>query len=162
MPKKITGSLDELDRLIAEVKEYKQQFEARAILFIQKIAEVGVQEASFRFTTAIYSGDNDVTVTLEPTATGWTITADGQAVAFIEFGAGVHHNTAEPYPNPRPAGIVGIGKYGKCFGKRQAWGFYQDGTLIITHGTPAAMPLYYATVEMERKIEQVAREVFGR
>jgi hypothetical protein len=38
-----------------------------------------------------------------------------------------------------------IGSYGKGRGKGRAWGYYGDGgELIITHGTPAQMPLYRA------------------
>ena len=90
------------------------------------LALIGAREASIRFTTAMYDGTNDVQVEVTPTNKGWVITAKGDAVCFIEFGAGVYHNTAEPYPNPRPEGVVGIGEYGKGYGKRKAWGFYND------------------------------------
>ena len=105
---------------------------------------------------------NDSSVTLETIAGGYCIKAEGKAVAFIEFGAGVYHNSGEPYPKPRPDGIVGIGQYGKGLGKRQAWGFKDDsGELVITHGNPAAMPMWYASEEMRKNILKIAKEVFG-
>ena len=127
-----------------------------------RLGEIGVREASVRFTTAIYDGVNDSSVSLETISDGYCIKAEGKAVAFIEFGAGVYHNPGEPYPKPRPTGIVGIGEYGKGRGKRQAWGFKDDsGNLVITHGNPAAMPMWYASEEMRNNILKIAKEVFG-
>lgn len=127
-----------------------------------RLGEIGVREASVRFTTAIYDGVNDSSVSLETISDGYCIKAEGKAVAFIEFGAGVYHNPGEPYPKPRPTGIVGIGEYGEGRGKHQAWGFKDDsGNLVITHGNPAAMPMWHASEEMRNNILKIAREVFG-
>ena len=151
-----------IDNAIKELRAYKYSIEQKKDKLLEKLASIGVKEASVRFTTAMYDGVNDSHVTLETTSTGYTIVAEGKAVAFIEFGAGVYHNPGEPYPNPRPSGIVGIGEYGKGHGKRQAWGFKDDsGELVITHGNPAAMPLWYASEEMRNNILKIAREVFG-
>jgi hypothetical protein len=110
----------------------------------------------------MYDGTNDVSVKLDETNNGYVIVADGNAVAFIEFGAGVYHNTSEPYPNPRPQGIVGIGEYGKGMGKRKAWGYKDENdTLVITRGNPAAMPMWYASEEIKKSVLRVAKEVFG-
>lgn len=147
---------------IKELKAYQKSLEAKTRQLLEKLGEIGVKEASVRFTTAIYDGVNDSSVTLKPIDGGYCIVAEGNAVAFIEFGAGVYHNPGEPYPNPRPDGIVGIGEYGKGYGKRQAWGFRdEDGELVITHGTPAAMPMWYASEEMRKAIKQKFVEVFG-
>jgi hypothetical protein len=57
---------------------------------------------------------------------------------------------------------VGIGEYGKGYGKRQAWGFRDEsGELVVTHGNPAAMPMWYASEEMRNSIKQKFVEVFG-
>ncbi len=147
---------------IKEMKSYRDSIAAKMDKLLEKLAYIGVKEASVRFTTAIYDGVNDSSVTLEPIKDGYCIRAEGRAVAFIEFGAGVYHNPGEPYPNARPAGIVGIGEYGKGYGKRQAWGFRDDsGELVITHGTPAAMPMWYASEEMRNAILATFKEVFG-
>jgi hypothetical protein len=162
--KKISFSLssESIKAAIAEVNKYKKWVAAKTALLAEKLALIGAQEASIRFATAIYDGVNDVEVTVAPTTNGWVISAKGNAVAFIEFGTGVYHNPSEPYPNPRPDGIVGIGEYGQGKGKRKAWGYYDDsGELVVTHGSPAAMPLWYATTEMYRQVLTVAREVFG-
>ena len=61
-------------------------------------------------------------------------------------------------------------------GKRHSWYYYGDpgtnGVLgkvtkdgkqaVMTHGNPAAMPMYYATTEMRDNLVDIAREVFRR
>ena len=155
-------SASSIDNAIKELKAFQYSLEQKKDKLLEELANIGVKEASVRFTTAMYDGVNDSSVTLETISNGYCIKAEGKAVAFIEFGAGVYHNPGEPYPNPRPSGIVGIGEYGKGHGKRQAWGFRDDsGELVITHGNPAAMPMWYASEEMRSKILKIAREVFG-
>lgn len=155
-------SSSSIQNAITELKAYRDSLDAKLKKLLEELAYIGVKEASVRFTTAIYDGVNDSSVTLETIKDGYCIKAEGKAVAFIEFGAGVYHNPGEPYPNPRPSGIVGIGEYGKGYGKRQAWGFRDEsGELVITHGTPAAMPMWYASEEMRDSILQKFKEVFG-
>lgn len=165
MAKKVINmglSASSIDSAIAELKAYRSSLERKKDKLLEKLANIGVKEASIRFTTAMYDGVNDSSVTLTNIPDGYCILAEGKAVAFIEFGAGVYHNPGEPYPNPRPSGIVGIGEYGKGFGKRQAWGFKDEsGELVITHGNPAAMPMWYASEEMRSNILKIAKEVFG-
>jgi hypothetical protein len=159
---KIGLSSKSISQAIKELKSFRDSLEAKTDKFLKELGEIGVKEASVRFTTAIYDGVNDSSVTLKPIDDGYCIVAEGKAVAFIEFGAGVYHNPGEPYPNPRQEGIVGIGEYGKGYGKRQAWGFRnEDGELVITHGTPAAMPMWYASEEMRKAIANKFKEVFG-
>ena len=147
---------------IRELKTYRDSIDAKKYRLLEELTKIGLKEASVRFTTAMYDGVNDSNVRAELTHFGYRIVAEGKAVAFIEFGAGVYHNPSEPYPNPRPAGIVGIGEYGKGYGKRQAWGFKDEsGELVITHGNPAAMPMWYASEEMRDAILKTFKEVFG-
>lgn len=159
-----------INKALRELEKFKQEILDKEKQFLKALAEIGVQEASIRFTTAIYDGINDVTVTLDDFDGGYVIKAEGAAVAFIEFGSGVYHNAGEPYPNPRPDGIVGIGEFGKGRGKRRAWyykgepgtnGEVQKNGVVKTRGNPAAMPMWYASEEMKRSILQIAREVFG-
>ena len=160
----------DIDRAIREVEQYKKDLLEKEKRILEHLAVCGFHEASIRFTTAIYDGINDVTVDIKDTPKGYAIEARGKAVAFIEFGSGVYHNTGEPYPNPRPEGVVGIGEYGQGKGKRRAWyykgepgsnGELQKNGVVKTRGNPAAMPMWYATEEMRRSILQIAREVFG-
>lgn len=160
--KKITFALDEksISSAIKELERYKQWVDKKTKLLCEKLALIGANEASVRFASAIYDGQNDAEVSIKPTGNGWIICASGQSIAFIEFGSGVYHNPSEPYPLPRPAGVVGIGEYGKGKGKQLMWGYYDNGELVLTRGNPASMPMYYATQEMEREVLRIAQEVF--
>ena len=152
-----------ISQAIRELKSFRDSLEAKTKVFLEELAHIGVQEASIRFTTAMYDGVNDSSVTLKPIEGGFCIVAEGKAVAFIEFGAGVYYNPSGPYyPTEKPDWVVGIGEYGKGHGKRKAWGFYDDsGELVITHGTPATMGMWYASQEMRNAIVSKFKEVFG-
>lgn len=159
---KCTLDKQDIDRAIKELKAYKRDFLQKEKRLLEGLAEIGIKEASVRFTTAMYDGTNDVSVRLNKAKNGYVIEAKGNAVAFIEFGAGVYHNGSEPYPNSRPEGVVGIGEYGKGMGKRRAWGYKNENDeLVITRGNPAAMPMWYASEEIKNSVLRVVREVFG-
>ena len=148
---------------IKQLEFYRDSLEVKMDWMLEELALIGVREASFRFTTALYDGVNDTDVSMEPIDGGYCIKAKGHAVFFIEFGSGVYHNPSEPYPDPRPKGVVGIGEYGKGYGKRPAWGYKNgDGEVVITRGNPAAMPMWYASEEMQNAILQKFKEVFGK
>jgi hypothetical protein len=158
----MTLSTSSIKDAITELKAYRDSLDRKKDKLLEELANIGVKEASVRFTTAMYDGVNDSHVTLKSISNGYAILAEGHAVAFIEFGAGVYHNPGEPYPDPRPDGIVGIGEYGKGYGKRNTWVFRDGaGEKVFTHGNPAAMPLWYASEEMRSKITKIAKEVFG-
>ena len=153
---------DDIEGAIKELKAYKQYFLQKEKELLKGLAEIGFKEASVRFTSAMYDGMNDVSVSWDESNNGCVIVAEGQAVAFIEFGAGVYYNGSESYPNPRPQGIVGIGEYGYGRGKRRAWGYKNENDeLVITRGNPAAMPMWYASEEIKNSVLRVAKEVFG-
>ena len=159
---KMDLSTSSIDNAIKEIKAFRDSLNTKKYRLLEELTKIGLGEASVRFTTAMYDGVNDSDVKAELTHFGYRIVAQGHAVFFIEFGAGVYHNPGEPYPDPRPKGVVGIGEYGKGYGKRQAWGFVDDtGDVVVTHGNPAAMPMWYASEEMQRNILKIAKEVFG-
>ena len=72
------------------------------------------------------------------------VIARGEDAVWVEFGAGVHYNGSagtSPHPKGSELGFT-IGGYGKGMGKKDVWGFYEDGELRLTHGAPATMPMY--------------------
>lgn len=160
---KFTLSSASIQNAIKSVEAFRDSLERKTNEMLEKLSYIGAKEASIRFTRAIYdAGVNDSTVSTETIDGGYCIKAEGKAVAFIEFGAGVCHNSGEPYPNPRPSGIVGIGEYGEGHGKQNTWGFTDEsGQLHITHGNPAAMPMWHASEEMRKEITRLFMEVFG-
>lgn len=164
MPKTIRFSLlnaDSIKRAIKELKAYKKDFVRKCNEFAQKVAEIGRDEADRRFTLAVYDGQKDISIDVVEGKTGFLVEAKGDAVAFIEFGAGVHYNGSGSYPLPKPEGVVPIGQYGYKLGRFDSWSFQENNVIITTHGNPAYMPMYFASVEMQSKLTDIAREVFG-
>lgn len=159
---KMSLDADSINSAIAELMAYRSSLEQKKETLLKELANIGLKEAQVRFTGAMYDGVNDVNVTMQGTYPGYVILAKGKAVAFIEFGAGVYYNSGASYPGNKPQGIVGIGEYGKGYGKRQAWGYKDDNdNLVITRGNPAAMPMWYASEEMRSNILKIFKEVFG-
>ena len=64
-----------------------------------------------------------------------------------------------PHPKGAELGYT-IGSMGRN-GRKKAWGYYQNGALVLTHGTPASMPLYNATVMVCNEIDRIAWEIFA-
>lgn len=180
MSRKIVVELskDAIDKAIKELNDYKKWVNRKTKELLEQLSLIGIQEASIRFSGAQYDGTNDTKLETKESFDGtnyvYTIVAGGQAVCFIEFGAGVYYNSAG-YPLQKPAGVVGIGEYGEKKGTQNTWAYYGEnpgsngvlresakGSVVITHGNPAAMPMYYAGSEMKQKILSIAKEVFER
>lgn len=161
---KMDLSPQSIDKAINEVKQYRKWVQEKTNQLAERLAMIGIKEASIRFNGAFIDSavGNDTQLSVERTANGYEVVARGTQVWFIEFGTGVYYNGSEPYPNPpgRPEGVGGIGSYGKGKGNNDFWYYKDEDGKHRTHGMPAAMPMYYATVEMENNIRRIAREVF--
>lgn len=168
----------EINRAIKQLDEYKRRLTRVGETIARRLADEGLQVAAMRFSGAAYDGTNDVQVTIDESGSKCTLLASGKAVCFIEFGTGVHYNSVGTYPLPRPDGVSEIGTYGKGHGKQDVWRYQGDpgtngvlmtpeddptvkSSYVLTQGNPAAMPMYYASVEMRDKIGQIAREAFA-
>lgn len=158
---------------IREIEAYKRRLSKIKDDICLNLAKIGMQEASVRFASAQYDGTNDSVVTIEQMENGYKVVASGNAVAFIEFGTGVHYNAGVSYPLEKPSGIVGIGEYGKKQGKKDEWRYNGDPgtngelrtsssgeTYVVTHGNPAQMPMYNALTAMRSEVERIVREAF--
>lgn len=180
--KTISFSLDtkSVNQAIRELQRYRDEFPQKIARLRQMIAERIQWTAQQGFNVAI-AGDtflrvdgknkmsiqpysSDVTVTVSHDDTVSTVLADGDQAVFIEYGAGVYHNGA-PGDSPHPWGLeqgFAIGTYDKGKGVRNVWGYKDaDETVILTHGTPAAMPMYRGAEEAIRALDEMVREVFG-
>ena len=139
----------------------------------RRLAELGCTRAKLDFSNAIYDGENDVEVNIKPIDNGYAVVASGNAVMFIEFGAGVYYNGSGSYPGELEPGVVGIGEYGQGRGKNNWWyysGPLGNGTgepstkvpgLNITHGNPPAAAMYHAKREVQDAKDRIANEVFN-
>lgn len=168
---KIKVNLANINGAIKAIEDFRDNFEKRQREFLMKLAEIGVAVAEARFKSAVYDGTNDVEVE-KPV---WirdnciAVRASGQAVTFIEFGAGVHYG--EQHEKAADLGFT-RGGYGKGQGKHDFW-FYkgEPGTngkqsttvpgLIYTHGNPPNRCMWEADKSIKAKLLEIAKEVFG-
>ena len=161
----------DINRAIREVNKFKQDFRNKVDTYRKRIAEELAVQASLNFGNAVVDDvihgsprRPDVAVTVSERGSISVVVAEGEDAVWCEFGAGVYHNGSvgsSPNPFGNDLGFT-IGSYGKGYGKKQAWGYYdENGDLVITRGTPASMPLYNAAQEVMRKAIEIAKEVFG-
>ncbi len=163
-----------INAAIKEIEEYKRWLKDRLEELRRRFAEIIRENAEWGFNNALVTdaiggnGDPDpteVSVTMDYSKGDVTIVvAKGEQAFFIEFGAGIYFNGAagsSPHPWGPEHGFL-IGEYGKGFGKRRVWGYYNSNDeLVLTHGTPAAMPMLRGLNEALANLDRLVREVFG-
>lgn len=170
--RKITFGLSEqsIEGAIRELADYKQEILKKTELLRDRVAERLADEARKGFTGAVVDdlvrgGQRyaQVDVSVDNRGSVTVVIASGEDAVWVEFGAGVYHN-GSPGSSPHPHGAelgMTIGGFGKGNGKKETWGFYEEGKLKLTHGTPAVMPMARAVTTVCNEISQIAREVFG-
>ena len=142
---------------IKEVRKYQAWVEAKEAELRSRLASLGATVASIQFSRAIYNGTNDVSVRVDDTGSVAVIYAEGESVAFIEFGAGITYGSG--HPQAAEFG-VGPGTYpeGKGHWDNPGGWWYAHGQ--HTYGNPPAMAMYNAVQAMTAEITRIAREVF--
>lgn len=150
----VTNAVKELRRYAAWVEQKENELRLR-------LASVGATVASIRFARAVYSGAKDVSVRVDDTGSAAVIYAEGESVAFIEFGTGAKYG----YGHPQAGEFgVGPGTYSDGPNGKGHWnnpkGWWY-GNSQHTYGNPPAMAMYDAVQAMTEEITTIAREVFG-
>ena len=160
----------EIDRVLRELADYKQEIIRKTELLRDKVAERLAEEAKTGFSGAVVDdlvkgGQKfaQVDVSVDNRGSVTVVVASGEDAVWVEFGAGVYHNGSpgsSPHPNGAELGMT-IGGFGKGNGKKEVWGFYEDGELKLSRGTPARMPMARAVTTVCNEIKEIAKEVFG-
>ena len=181
---KVTG----IDEAIKIVGRFRYRLQDKMKDFLEVLAEQGYYVAydAFNATNVIYAGDYDCKV-VYPRWEGdkLVLRVEGDDVAFIEFGTGVHYTEQYPTDIPGSGGdpysTLGMaargGGYDKGHGKDDIWYFYGDnpGTegrliekkngkkVISTQGNPPVRGMYQAamTIADKERILQLAKEVMS-
>lgn len=138
------------------LKEYEKFLESKTEELCERLAEFGVQKATAYFKVP-YDGNNDVFVKWKSRGKNQVaVLAVGQAVLFLEFGAGKMMG----YGHPEPMGF-GPGTYpGKGhWDDPNGWIYQHDRPR--SYGNPPSAAMYNAHKEVGLEIERMAREVFA-
>jgi hypothetical protein len=145
---------------VKELRVYAAWVEQKEAELRLRLAQLGATVASIQFSRAIYNGTNDVTVRVDDTGSVAVIYAEGESVAFIEFGSGAKYGYGHPQ-----AGEFGVGP-GTWSDGPDGKGHWDDekgwwfGSGQHSYGNPPAMAMYKAVQEMTEQITTIAREVF--
>lgn len=167
----ITG----IDDAINSVNRLVEKLEQRINTILERLMKEGydIADAGFREGEAKVAGKNGVIVK-EPYWDGDTLylTAEGDYVAFIEFGTGT---VFEDYPI-KVEGVLAHGEYGKKKGANPPWTYVgepgnmgivkakkKDGSLVVeTVGNPPNRAMYNASkVFTKANVERIAKEIFN-
>ena len=150
-------------------RELSENAERLAKLVADRIKDTAQQGFGAALVDDLLNGGGrtaDVSVTTDYTGKTVLVIASGEDAVWVEFGAGVHHNGdvgSSPHPNGGELGFT-IGSYGKGRGARHVWGYYPNNDknepLVLTHGTPAAMPRYNAVQTVCAELADIAKEVW--
>lgn len=164
MAKKITVNLWS-DKSVAsaaqKLRAYAAWIEKKEAELRIRLASLGASVASIRFSRAVYTGTNDVSVRVDDTGNTAVIYAEGSAVAFIEFGSGKTYGYGHPNAGEHGFGpsTWSLGEEGKGhWDNPKGWWF---GSGQHTYGNPPAMAMVAARDAMVEDLTRIAKEVFG-
>lgn len=147
-----------INNAVKELNRYKQWVTAKENELRIRLATMGATVASIQFARAIYNGTNDVTVRVDDTGSVAVIYAEGDAVAFIEFGSGAKYGYGHPMNNELGTGPGTYPSDKGNWNKPQGWWY---GHNQHSFGNPPAMAMYQAREQMVEQITQIARQVFA-
>lgn len=159
MSKTITVGLSAkgIEAAAKELRQYAAWVREKEAELRRKLAEIGAEVARVQFSGAKYDGKNDVTVRVDDTGSIAVIYAEGEAVAFIEFGSGALSGYG--HPNARELGM-GPGTFpGKGhWDDPKGWYYAHDEK---SYGNPPAMAMVAAVQAATEAVMEIAREVFS-
>jgi hypothetical protein len=162
MPKTIYIELSDasIGEAIKELRRYKAWVEKKESELREKLAQLGADIASIKFSQATYDGTNDVSVRVENGGKSAIIYAEGQSVAFIEFGSGATYGYGHPLAGQFDVGpgTYSEGPEGKGHWENPKGWFYAHDKRSL--GNPPAMAMVRAVEEMTKELTKIAREVF--
>ena len=149
-------SADSCERAAMEIEKYAKGIKPKLDEVCRRLAEIGVQEANAHLTGS-YSNGGAYIGPPEKIDNGYKIVMSGEDVYFIEFGTGnevsPHFDTSIP---------VAWGTW-SAEHAQMLWNFgywWYEG--IRYEGTPAYMPMYYASRAIRENAKRVAQEVFSQ
>lgn len=143
------------------IHKYSAKVKRKTAELARRLADMGAVNVSLGYSRAVYTGDNDISVTVEQQGeNSYAIIANGEAVLFVEFGAGVTYGYGHPQPSVEGT-AMGPGTYPSEKGHwNDPKGWWIPGG-EHTYGNPPSMTMYFTAKELRNQLEDIAREVFS-
>lgn len=175
MAKKViqmTLSEKSIQDAIKQLRDYQNSLEYKCSLLAQKLAERGVEIARMQIVSldAVFKSDliDSIQAEYKGKVDGGSVcavVAGTDHAVFVEFGTGII-GSESPYPGKLPDGVSWQYASGKTIRQlvdgRYGW-FYpgDDGKWYFTEGMPSRPFMYNTSLELQRIVVEVAKEVFG-
>lgn len=144
-----------------QIEELESWLEKKGLEICKRLAEIGLNVAEINYAGGYIDGNDDVDVSVEPMEHGYKIVASGEDVFFVEFGTGVAAGNGYDTSVIDPPVDISPGSWSvthaKQFSEKGYW-YYNGRKYEMT--TPR-MGMYHAATEVERRLQEVAREVFS-
>lgn len=153
-----------IEAAVQELRRYAEWVEQKEAELRSRLASLGATVASIQFSRAIYNGVNDVSVRVDDTGSVAVIYAEGESVAFIEFGSGEKYGSGHPQAGEfgYGPGTWSTGESGKGhWDDPNGWWLPKEKGGGHSYGNPPAMAMVAARDAMVEDLVQIAKEVFG-
>ena len=169
MAKNLTGTLSNVRAVIGSLMAYRASLLPKMELVAERLYnEYGIPTVNNLYTAADGDSKKPYQTYFQISQSGnkviGTLFLEGEEVAFVEFGAGIHYNSpagTSPHPKGVQLGYT-IGSYGYGQGQYDSWEYKgDDGELHTSLGTEATMPLLNANQEMRDALVKICKEVFA-
>ena len=160
--KKISFRLNErsIRKAIIEVERYEAELKMKLSTLLERLMDEGVEIAKVKVAAmdAVFTGQlyDSIKGYYNPGSRVALIRAGIWYAAFVEYGTGVE-GARSPHPNPE-GWAYDVNEHGD-----EGWVYLNDNDSKFhwTTGEPAKPFMYETARELERRCEDIAREVFG-
>lgn len=166
-------NVSEIRQLQKDLMRYQEYLTNKAAQLAKRLSEIGVDIAQVQIADldAIFTGELIASIHSEfkdSTKHGaiFAIVADSSHAIFVELGSGWRGQNT-PYPYPLPEGISWDYNTGKTIRYNAKKGTYywfypeKDGLWHYTEGMPARPFMYLTSLELQKEVVKIAKEVFG-
>lgn len=167
-------SVASLRALEKELEKYADSLTFKCREFAERCAERGVEIARVQIANldAIFTGELIQSIHAEYKDSAenkvvFAVVADSLHACYVEFGTG-WKGLNSPYPYPMPEGISWNYNTGETIQYNKEKGTYywfypgKDGLWHYTEGMPARPFLYNTSLELQREIGNIAKEIFSK
>lgn len=170
---KASLSVSSIKQLQKDLTAYKDSLTDKCRLLAEKLAEKGVEIAKIMvvdldavFTRELYNSLHSEKIGDTPYGAIFAVVTDSSHAVFCELGTGQFGQDI-PYPFPLPEGVSWDYNVGKTIRKNATTGRYywfypgKDGKWHYTEGLPARPFMYLTSLELQKEVVEIAKEIFG-
>lgn len=153
----------ELSQAIKQVEQYKKDLNKKCQLLVQALTDRGVEIAKINVQSlgAYYTGEleNSIDGYFSPSTGVGIIYAGSFYAVYVEFGTGIQGDRFSHALAGKLGYVYDINNHGD-----NGWIYFneKDGKYHWTTGMPSRPFMYMTAMELEKKCEEIAKEVFKK